>query len=271
MNIFSLRLRSAILTLFLFSAIAFPLSAITGEEIARNVEGRESGTTTHALVQIELIDRNGTSSERVVEQYGAETPEGLFRNVIIFHQPASVKDTRFLSVENAGRDDDQWIYLPALQRVRRIAAGEGDSSFMGTDFTYDDLSFRDMADYNHRFLREENVSFASGGGPVTRRAYVVEITPRPGVKSSYSRTVEYVDPESWTPVKIEIYDDEGELLKVNTVTRLEQVQGYWTIIGNTMENVQTGHKTVLAIQRFVYDQELPESLFTTNYLQTGRP
>ncbi len=266
-----LRRAGALLILLALPIAATPVFAITGEEIAHNVENREVGATTHAMVQMILTDRNGTRSERVIEQYGAEAEGDLTRSVIIFHQPASVKDTRFLSVENADRDDDQWIYLPALQRVRRIAAGEGSGSFMGTDFSYDDLGSRDSDGYTHTILRRENVSFSSGGATVTRQAYVVDVTPNADSDSQYSRMVEWVDPESWTPIRIELYDRDGELTKVNTVTRLERVQGFWTIIGNTMETVRTGHRTELVMQRFVYNQEIPAGLFTTNFLQTGRP
>jgi hypothetical protein len=252
------------IALFLATAVApTTVSAITGREIAENVEARESGETTHALVNMLLVDEGGRESTRVIEQYGRETPEGLLRNVIIFHQPASVKDTRFLTVENDGRDDDQWIYLPGLRRVRRIAAGEGSNSFMGTDFSYDDLKSLEIDDYEYELLREETL----GDRPV----YVVEVTPKDPGDSQYSRVVQWVDRERWLPLRMELFDHDGELLKVNTVGRVERVQGFWTIINNTMENVQTGHRTELAVQRFVYNENLPDGLFTTNFLERGRP
>jgi len=243
--------------------VAMNLAAITGREVAENVEDRPMGDTTHALLGMRLTDSNGQVSERVIEQYGLETNEGLLRNVIIFHRPASVEGTRFLTIENEDRDDDQWIYLPALQRVRRIAASESDSSFMGTDFTYEDLQSRSIDDYTYELLREETFD--------GRPCYVVEARAIDPADSSYSRSVQWVDAERWIPLKIELYDDRDRLLKVNTVTRLERVQGYWTIINNRMENVQTGHKTELFVQRWVYDEALPEGLFTRRFLETGRP
>jgi hypothetical protein len=255
-----------LLAIVLFGASAVApaaVSAITGREIAENVEARESGETTHALVNMRLVDEAGRESTRVIEQYGRETPEGLLRNVIIFHQPASVQDTRFLTVENADRDDDQWIYLPGLRRVRRIAAGEGSNSFMGTDFSYDDLKSLEIDDYAYELLREETL----GDRPV----YVVEVTPNNPDDSQYSRVVQWVDRERWLPLRMELFDHDGELLKVNTVSRVERVQGFWTVINNTMENVQTGHRTELAVQRFVYNENLPDGLFTTNFLERGRP
>lgn len=246
-------------------------AAQTGREIAERVDARPDGRSTHALVRMSLVDADGSTDDRLVEQYGVENADGLIRNVIIFHEPPSVADTRFLSVENADRDDDQWIYLPALRRVRRIAASEGDSSFMGTEFTYDDLQSRDIDEWRYTYLRDDELTVASGGSEAPRRVHVVEAVPLPGTDAAYSRIVEYVDPATWTPLRIELYDDDGELLKVNQVGRIENVQGYWTIITNRMENVQNGRATVLAVQRFEYDTTFPQGLFTTNFLQTGRP
>ncbi|MFP4408126.1 MAG: outer membrane lipoprotein-sorting protein [Spirochaetaceae bacterium] len=236
--------------------------AITGREVAENVEDRSTGDTTHALVQMRLVDAGGEAKNREIEQYGREEND-LMRNVIVFHRPASVEGTRFLTIERADGDDDQWIYLPGLDRVRRIAGGEGDDAFMGTDFTYNDLEGRDIDEYEYELLREESVG--------EWETYVVETVPKPETDSQYSRLVQYVDKNSWVPVKIEFYDDDDELLKVNRVHRMERVQGYWTIIENTMENVQTDHRTELQVTNFRYNEELPDGLFTVNFLETGRP
>lgn len=250
----------AVAMLLLFAAA--PAWSITGREVAENVENREAGDTTHALVQMRLVDDGGDTKERVIEQYGREEND-LMRNVIIFHRPASVEGTRFLTIERADRDDDQWIYLPGLDRVRRIAGSEGSDSFMGTDFTYDDLEGRDIEEYNYELLREEQVGDWS--------THVVETVPKPETDSQYSRLVQYVDKNSWIPVKIEFYDNNNELLKENWVHRMERVQGYWTIIENTMENIQTDHRTELQVTNFRYNEDLPDGLFTVNFLETGRP
>ncbi len=191
-----------------------------------------------------------------------ETEDDLSRLVIVFHRPASVEGTRFLVAENEDRDDDQWIYLPSLDRVRRIAGSEGGESFMGTDFTYDDLKTRDVDEDRHELLREEEF-----GG---RECYVVESIPKDPDDSQYSKRVQWVAKDIWIPMKIELYDKSEDLLKVNTVEEVDQVQGYWTIMENVMENVQTGHKTRLDIQKIRYDEDLNPNLFSKNFLRTGR-
>jgi hypothetical protein len=237
--------------------------AITGAEVAEKVMNRPTGDTTHSLVNMVLIESGGSEKDRLVEEWSMENDAGLNRSVIVFHKPASVKNTRFLMKERAGGDDDQWIYLPGLGRVRRIAASEGDSSFMGTDFTYNDMEGRDVAEDRHSILREESLEGYD--------CYVVESVPKDPSSSQYSKRIQWVARENWIPIKVEFYDKEGELLKVMRSSRIETVQGYPTVINTVMENVQTGHATELNIQKLRYNEELPEGLFTVHFLETGRP
>ncbi|MGM0675777.1 MAG: outer membrane lipoprotein-sorting protein [Spirochaetota bacterium] len=247
-----------VLTLFVASTAA----AIDGREVAEHVENRDDGETGHSLVNMDLIDEGGNTRSRIIEEWSMETEDDLSRLVIVFHRPASVEGTRFLVAENEDRDDDQWIYLPSLDRVRRIAGSEGGESFMGTDFTYDDLKTRDVDEDRHELLREEEF-----GG---RECYVVESIPKDPDDSQYSKRVQWVAKDIWIPMKIELYDKSEDLLKVNTVEEVDQVQGYWTIMENVMENVQTGHKTRLDIQKIRYDEDLNPNLFSKNFLRTGR-
>lgn len=238
------------------------LSAITGEEIARNVTNRDTGETGHSLINMDLTDAQGNTKSRIIEEWSMEGEDDLNRLVIVFHRPASVQGTRFLVVENEDRDDDQWIYLPALDRVRRIAASEGDQSFMGTDFTYDDLETREVDEDTHELLREE--TFAG------RETYVVESVPKDPSSSQYSRRIQWVAKDIWVPLKVEFYDADDELLKTLTVEELEEVQGIWTPMTSVMENVQSGHSTRLEVEQTRYNENLNPSLFSTNFLRTGR-
>ena len=238
-------------------------AAITGREVMEEARDQDMGQTNHALIEMRLIEEDGDESLRVIEQYGKELADGVSGSVMIFHSPASVEGTRFLTITHDAGADDQWIYLPALRRVRRIASSERDSEFMGTDFTYSDLAGGDIDDSAHQLLREESID-----GEAT---YVVESTPTPDSALTYSRLIQWVSQEKWLPIRVEFYDQDGELLKINTMTRIELVQGRWTVIANEMRNVQSGHSTVILVQRWVYDEQLPDSLFSTNFLRTGRP
>jgi outer membrane lipoprotein-sorting protein len=251
-----------IATVIIALCAAAPLAAITGKEVAENVINREQGDTSHSLIHMDLVDAQGNVKNRIIEEWSTEGENDQNRLVIVFHRPASVQGTRFLVVENEDRDDDQWIYLPALDRVRRIAASENDQSFMGTDFTYGDLQTREVDEDTHTLLREERF-----GG---RDCYVVESVPKNPDDSQYSKRIQWVAKDIWMPLKAEFYDKRGDLLKVSTMERIDQVQGYWTPMETVMENVQTGHKTRLEVQKIRYNENLDPDLFTTNFLRTGR-
>ena len=249
----------AALLVILSAASAY---CLTGEEIAQNAHDRDTGSTSHALMQMDLIDKGGNINSRLVETWKMEDEKELDSLVMVFHKPASVKDTRFLVVENEGRDDDKWIYLPALKKVRRIDSSEGGNSFMGTDFTYDDMETRKVEEDSHDLIKEEKIAGYN--------CYAIEAASIDPDNSQYSRRISWIDRETWVPVKMELYDKKGNLEKVMTADRIEKVQGYWTIIKTTMKNVQTGHSTVLSMKKLVYDEKLNPALFTTKFLKTGR-
>jgi hypothetical protein len=248
----------------LAAALLLPATsfALTGTEIAQKAYDVEDGTTRHTAVQMDLIDKDGSVDARLIEEWGKDDENDLTSVVMVFRSPASVRDTRFLQIENKGRDDDKWIYLPALKRVRRIASSEGDKSFMGSDATYDDMDTREVEQDTHDLIKEESVG--------QWNCYVLKDTPVDPSDSQYSYRISWIDKQSFVPVKMEMYDKQGELVKVLTVEKLEQVQGYWTPLQNLLKNVQTGHSTRLTIKKIVFDESQPDALYTTNFLQTGR-
>ena len=240
------------------------LQAQEGRQIMEVVDEANDPATTHALIRMELIDADGEIKERIIEEWSAEDESGLGRSVIVFHRPASVQNTRFLVIENGDRDDDQWIFLPALKRVRRIAASEGGDSFMGTEFSYDDLKSRDIDDYDHRYLRDERAA-----GYDCR---VVESVPKAGTGSQYGRILHWVtaDEEIAADVRMELYDEEGTLIKLFQVQELEKIDGYWIPVAVRMENVKSGRATRLVQERVELDKPVNPRRFTTRYLETGR-
>ena len=256
------RSRCAIVVVLIALAIS-PVFAIDGYEIMKAVDEKPAPSTTHALVRLVLIDTDGSEAERIIEQWGAESGPKT-ASVIVFHSPASVKNSRFLILAEEGKPDNKWLYLPALRKVRRIAASEGDSSFMGTEFSYDDLSSRDPDDYRHTLLREETLD--------GYLCYVVESIAKPGVDSNYSRTVSWIvkDEDILTALKIEMYDNGAEPLKVFTVKGLEEIEGYWIPMEVSMKNLSNGKETLMVQQRIVLDEPVNTRLFTTRFLETGR-
>ena len=235
--------------------------ALDGRTVMQQADDVKKPDYSHTLVKMDLIEKNGQVETRVVEQWGMRK-NGLNSVVMIFRSPASVKNTRFLQIENEGRADDKWIYLPALRNTRRIAASEGDKSFMGTDATYDDMSSREVDDDRHELLEEKNINgFA---------CYVVRSEPVDPDSSQYQYRVSYIDKATMVPVFVQMYDKQGGLVKELTVERLQNVNGYDTPVETLLENVQTGHATRMVITNIEVDKPVPDKVFTQNFLNTGR-
>jgi hypothetical protein len=175
-----------------------------------------------------------------------------------------VANTRFLTVENPGKADDRWIFLPALGKVRRISAGEGSGSFMGTDMSYDDISSadRDVDADEHAILREESLN--------GKEAWVIESKPKDS-DYQYSRMVSWIDKETHVSMKIELYDRKGELVKILEILKVEDKQGRLTSTVTKMTTVKAKTSTTINVDIIKYDDPIPASVFTTNFLETGRP
>jgi hypothetical protein len=215
-------------------------------------------------IQMTLIDRNGSESTRRIQTLVLDSDE-LSGTITVFLEPASVRNTRFLTLENDRRADDQWIYLPSLRRVRRIAATERDGSFMGSDFSYSDMSFSQTAieESTHTLLRDETFDGHS--------CAVVESVPLPDSDSNYTRQVIWVDRDTWLPLRVEFYRGETQTPeKVMEAGDLRQVDGRWLTGTITMTTVESGHRTVLEFRQVRYDIPLDPGYFTTVFLETGR-
>ena len=245
---------------------AFAIDAVTVMTQAHDVE---KPAFTMSKVKMDLIEKNGVLQEsRVVTEYGREKDD-LSSIVMIFNSPASVKDTRFLMLENGpGKDDDKFIYLPSLKTTRRIAASEGSKSFMGTDASYDDLSTREVDEDEHEMIseKEEKNGYT---------CWVVKSTPKDPKSSQYQYRINYIDQETNYPVYTEMYDKKGKLWKTLTLEKLEKRSGetgktYDMPIQEYMRNVQTGHSTRLTIVQLKLDSEIPDRVFTSSFLNTGK-
>ncbi|MEC9490810.1 MAG: outer membrane lipoprotein-sorting protein [Halanaerobiales bacterium] len=261
---------SVLFAILMIFAVSFSAAAISGREVMERVDDRKSGETQHALLGMDLIDQEGNVRARVAEIWSQENKNNLRESVMVFYEPASIEGTRFLQIENKNSDDDQWIYLPDLGRVRRIAGGQGSDSFMGTDFTYDDLKSRDINDFKYELLRQEEFN--------GYQTYVVEAVPKNPAAEQYAKTISWVTKEHYIPIKLEMYNkDNQDLYKVMRVdSKIKKVDGIWTAFSATMENLDTGHSTRLYIQQrdgnylLEYNKDINDSRFTQQFLSTGR-
>ena len=242
--------------------------AIDGTEIMQKVYDRQKPDFTQAAVLLTLTKDGKVEETRKVGEYG-RCKDGLTDMTMVFLSPAKVANTRFLVKENEGKDDDKWIYLPDLKSTRRIAASDGEKSFVGTDFSYDDMSSREVDEDTHKLLKE---SEDKGN---FKDLYVVESIPKDPKSSQYSKRISWVTKDSWIPTYIELYDKKGNLLKVNEIKSITKMTGngghvYNIPTENVMTNVQKKHASIMKLGNLKIDQPIPDRFFTTDYLTTGK-
>ncbi|MDR2952438.1 MAG: outer membrane lipoprotein-sorting protein [Treponema sp.] len=236
------------------------------QAIVQASRDRIKAETVSSRSRMVVRAKDGSTSERVIDQYSKDGPKGG-RSMIVFpdveKQPASVKGTRFLTMENKDSADDRWIFLPSLGKVRRIAASEGSGSFMGTDFSYDDISSMSRgADFDaHTLLREE-----SAGGTA---CYVIQSVPK-DASYQYSKMVQWIAKDSKIGMKIELYDKKNALVKTVEMSGVKDIQGKLTPQVTKISTHAAGTSTTINMEIIKYDDPIPEAVFTTAYLETGR-
>lgn len=238
--------------------------AQTADEIIEKSKNISSAKTTMIQMVITTKDKAGASTEMAVEQYGVDE-KGVSKSVIEFKKPANIAGTRFLVIEVPGGEEDRKIWLPELGKVRRIGASEGGGSFMGTDFTYDDISStaRETNRDTHTIAGEETL-----GG---KACWVIESVPKKTGDGQYSRSKRWIAKDGFLTLKTEAYDKAGKLLKVIDIGEYQTVNGYLTPMDTTVKNVQEGTSTAMVMKKVIYDKAIPAGVFTEKYLKTGRP
>ena len=253
-------------TVFILSAIILyaqdPAAAASADSIMNSARNRNQSQTMSTRSRMVITARNGNTSERVIDQYSKDGSNGS-RTVIVFQRPANVAGTRFLTMDNASGGSDQWIYLPDLNRVRRISASESSGSFMGTDFSYDDISLldRNVALDTHTLLREETLN--------GRLCHVIQSVPKSS-SDQYSKTISWVDKNNFSIYKAEMYNRRGELIKLMEMSNYSDVQGRTIPMQTKVSTDGAGTSTTIFIDIIKYDDPIPEGVFTTAYLETGR-
>jgi outer membrane lipoprotein-sorting protein len=242
---------------------AVSLFAQDAESIVRASRDRISADTVSSRSRMVITAKNGSTTERVIDQYSKDDAQGNERMMIVFQNPASVKGTRFLTIDKAAGGSDRWIFLPSLGKLRRIAASESGGSFMGTDFSYDDMSLmsRKAEEDTHSILREETLN----GIP----CHVIQSVPKES-DFPYSKIISWIGKSDGVGYQSEMYDKRGTLAKIMESGALKDVQGRLTPTQTTVRTVSAGTSTTIHMDRIKYDDPIPEGVFTTAYLETGR-
>ena len=229
------------------------------EEIVAHVQQAfyYPGLDLKARIKMSLISAAGDTRLRELTMLRRNGKGGEQQYFIYFHQPPDVRGMTFLVLKYPRRDDDRWLFLPALNLVRRIAARDRAQSFVGSDFSYEHVSGRDPEADRHTVLREEKRG--------EKDCYVVESMAQE--PAEYSRKVAWIDKATWLPIQEEYYDVLGELFKVFTADEIRDISGRPTITKRTMKNVKTGHRTEVVFAAVAYDVGIEAEVFSERYLR----
>ncbi len=264
-----LNLKTTALLALCLSAVSVSAFAETPEEkglrLANEADAYDAGWGD-SRVDMKMILRNkqGQESTRELRSRSLEKPEDGDWSMIIFDEPKDVEGTALLTYSHKVEPDDQWLYLPALKRVKRIASNNKSGPFMGSEFAYEDLSSQEIEKYkDYKWLREE----ACGDG------YQCNVGERVPVdeKSGYTKQIAWVDKEHYRVMKVDFYDRKGELLKTLTASGFQQYKGkHWRPDQLDMVNHQTGKSTTLIFSNYKFDNGFTDRDFDQNSLKSAR-
>jgi len=251
------------LLLSLFAAVSClaETAAEKGLAIATEADRRESGygDLTADMLMI-LRNKHGEESKRDMRYRALEVKDDGDKSLTIFDSPKDVKGTAFLNYTHKVGDDDQWLYLPALKRVKRISSRNKSGSFMGSEFAYEDIASQEPEKYTYKWLRDEIYN--------NMECFVVERYPVDTENSGYSRQVSWLDKDEYRTWKVEYYDRKDSLLKTLTISGYEKYNDrFWRAAQLDMVNHHTGKSTELQFVNYRFNVGLNEDDFNKNSLK----
>lgn len=260
------------LSLLLFSAsvlhaekavVADIDSTEKGLAIAIEADKRDTGFSDFtASMVMELRNKQGDVSTRTIRIKTLEVIGDGDKSMSIFDTPADVKGTAFLTFSHAKEQDEQWLYLPALKRVKRINSKNKSGPFMGSEFAYEDLASQEVEKYTYKYIRDEILDGVD--------CFVIERYPA-YEHSGYTRQLAWVNKDKYVAEKIEFYDRKNSLLKTLVNKDYQQYLGqYWRANEMQMENHQTGKSTNLKWENYTFKTGLEDGDFNRNSLKRAR-
>ena len=242
-----------------------------GTALARQVKDRETGKDARIALRMRLYDRQQRVRERALTMNllkgGPGRPTPGDRTLLRFTYPNDIKGTALLVWEQPAADDERFLYLPALGRVRRIAGSEAQESFVGSDFTYEDIGGREFEAFSYNLLDRPNASWKDAAGAV-HQVQVLE-SRRLDASSRFPRVVSLIRADNFVVVHAEIYNRRDEVQKVYEVRRLEKVSGYWTVLDMAMTDRLQRTRSELVIEKMEYDVGLTADAFSRRELERG--
>ncbi len=242
-----------------------------GLTIMQERKARDTGwQNSEASLEMQLTNAQGQTSSRELRMKNLEVAGDGDKSLSIFDTPLDVKGTAFLSFSHVNSADDQWLYLPALKRVKRISSRNKSGPFMGSEFAYEDLSSFEVPKYNYRYLKEEEIA--------GHKTWVIENIPNDEY-SGYSKLVSWIDQQEYRVLKTQYYDRKSALLKTlvfsdyqayQVATSAGENKTFWRANKLTVDNHQTGKSTQLIFKEYRFNTGLTDADFNQSKLKRAR-
>ena len=243
--------------------------ALSGREIMEKVNARDEGDRSTGEMEMILIDKKGGKRVRKLKTFGRKKDKDTL-SLMFFLSPADVKNTGFLTYDynESGKDDDQWLYLPALRKSKRIAAGDKSGSFMGSDLNYSDMTTPDLDLYDYTLMKETEVR--------GNKVWQIKAVPKSkdeAKKSGYSKSVIFIRQDNYVMIRAVRWVYKKRRNKYLDVKKLEKIDGIWVSTEmhvTTKTGKKTLHKTILKQKNISFNQdEVNADLFTVRRLEKG--
>jgi len=239
--------------------------------IMERVDARDDGDNQTADMQMVLIDKRGQERVRRIATFKKDKGADKMR-LMFFLTPADVKDTAFLTYDydDPDQDDDQWLYLPALRKTKRIATSDKSGSFMGSDLNYSDMTTRNLEDFDYRFY-EKGKTATVRGNPV----WVIWSVPRSADvidETGYAKSLLFVRSDIHMVVRAISWEQDGGYLKYLDMRKVEQIDGIWVATDTLVTRKRgkaTVHKTILTLENVQFNQDLDVDMFTIRRIEKG--
>jgi hypothetical protein len=240
-------------------ALAATAAADEAQELAQRVYERPNGRDLTTVGRMMLIEKGHAPRNREFVAYRLEKARGEVANLIRFTEPEDIAATGLLSLDHADGKSEQWLYLPALDRVRRISSDRKGGRFVGSDIYYEDLQERKPAEDRHRIVGNETINGVA--------CEILESVPIDPSSSVYRKRVSWIDPKTLLAMRVDSYErDDATPTKRWLLGAKKRIQGYWTVTDSRVIDLASGHETRLSIDSALYDRRLPARLFTAQAL-----
>jgi len=233
---------------------------LTGRQIIEKAYNLPTGDDQTSVLTMTLTNKSAQTRVRKIQQYSKDLGN-TEKSIMFFLTPADVKNTSFMNWSyDSDKSDDQWIYLPALKKVKRISSDSKNDYFMGSDFTYDDLGDRKLDADVHKLLKEETID--------GHTCYVVESISK-DEEYMYSKTKTWIRKDNFVGMKKKFYDEAGALPTILSIKKIEKIGGFWVISHSEMKNVQKNHKTSMKLSGIKINTGVSASKFSERMMMRG--